>query len=80
MDNLPEGLLYVPDFLTVDEERDLVQTIEAIDFRPIVMRGQTARRTVRHFGLDYAYETGDLVEAEPLPASLEWLRASGRPR
>jgi alkylated DNA repair protein (DNA oxidative demethylase) len=74
MDKLPEGLLYVPDFLTPDEERDLLATIEAIDFRPIVMRGQTARRTVRHFGLDYEYDSGELAEGEPLPASLEWLR------
>jgi alkylated DNA repair dioxygenase AlkB len=29
---------------------------------------------VRHFGLDYEYETGALVPAEPLPASVEWLR------
>jgi alkylated DNA repair dioxygenase AlkB len=27
------------------------------------------------FGLDYDYESRELVPAEPLPASLEWLRA-----
>jgi alkylated DNA repair protein (DNA oxidative demethylase) len=71
---LPEGLVYVEDFVSEDEERDLLAAIEALDFRQITMRGQTARRTVRHFGLDYAYESGDLVEGDPLPAALEPLR------
>ena len=38
------------------------------------MRGQTARRTVRMFGLDYDYEGGELVPTDPLPSDLEWLR------
>jgi DNA oxidative demethylase len=70
----PEGLLYRPDFVTDDEERDLLGEIEALDFRELTMRGQTARRTVRHFGLDYDYESGELVPADPLPQSLEGLR------
>jgi DNA oxidative demethylase len=38
------------------------------------MRGQTAKRTVRHFGLGYAYETGELAPTDPLPPDVEWLR------
>jgi alkylated DNA repair protein (DNA oxidative demethylase) len=38
------------------------------------MRGQTARRTVRHFGLDYRFETGELSAGEPLPDPMTWLR------
>src|SRR4051794_29506023 len=38
------------------------------------MHGQAARRTVRMFGLDYDYSSRDLVPAEPLPATLHWLR------
>jgi alkylated DNA repair dioxygenase AlkB len=34
------------------------------------MRGQVARRTVRHFGFDYDYESWELVEADPLPEPL----------
>jgi alkylated DNA repair protein (DNA oxidative demethylase) len=71
---LPEGLTYVEDFVTPAEERALLDAVEALDFRPVVMRGQTARRTVRHFGLDYDYEAGELVPADPLPGELEWLR------
>jgi alkylated DNA repair dioxygenase AlkB len=38
------------------------------------MRGQTAKRTVRHFGLDYDYDRGTVAPTEALPSSLEWVR------
>jgi len=38
------------------------------------MRGQTARRTVRHFGLRYDYDSGQTEPTDPLPGELEWLR------
>jgi len=71
---VPEGLTYLEDFVTAGEERSLLAVLEALDFRAVVMRGQAARRTVRHFGLDYDYEAGELVPADPLPEALEWLR------
>ena len=70
----PEGLAYREDFVTPDEEARLVEVMEGLDFRPVAMRGQVARRTVRHFGLDYAYDTGALVPADPLPDPMLWLR------
>lgn len=70
----PEGLAYHEDFISPGEERDLLAVLEAIDYAPVTMRGQTARRTVRHYGLGYAYESGELAPTDPLPAELEWLR------
>jgi DNA oxidative demethylase len=70
----PEGLVYREDFVTPEEERGLIGVIEGLDFRELTMRGQTARRTVRHFGLDYQYESGDVSDGDPLPKELEWLR------
>ena len=72
--SLPEGLVYLEDFVSPDEERSLLALLETMDFRAVTMRGQTARRTVRHFGLDYAYESGELVRAAALPTEMEWLR------
>jgi alkylated DNA repair dioxygenase AlkB len=72
---LPEGLVYRSDFVTVDEERELLDQLDAMEFREIVMRGQTARRVTRHFGLDYDYETFKVTPTEPLPQELEWLRS-----
>lgn len=71
----PEGLEYRPEFVTADEERQLLEAIEALDFHEVVMRGQTARRTVRHFGFDYDYEGWGLTETDPLPGELGWLQA-----
>ena len=73
-EELPEGLVYVDAFVSQDEERSLLSLLDAMDFRAVTMRGQTARRTVRHFGLDYAYESGELVPTDPLPDEMAWLR------
>jgi DNA oxidative demethylase len=70
----PEGLLYRDEFVTPEEEQGLIQVIEGLDFRELTMRGQTAKRTVRHFGLDYEYERGGVKQGDPLPQELEWLR------
>jgi alkylated DNA repair protein (DNA oxidative demethylase) len=71
---LPEGLVYRAEFVTPEEEDDLVGLFGELEFRPVEMRGQVARRTVRHFGLDYDYERGGLVPADPIPDALRWLR------
>jgi alkylated DNA repair protein (DNA oxidative demethylase) len=70
----PEGLVYREEFITAGEERALLDELEAVEFRSITMHGQTARRTVRHYGLDYDYESGGLVPAEPVPEWMRWLR------
>ena len=66
----PEGLLYQPEFLTVDEERNVLDVLRDLRFDPIVMHGVEARRVARHFGLDYDYETRTPKEGEPMP---DWL-------
>jgi DNA oxidative demethylase len=52
----PAGFRYTADFLTPDDERALLEEIEAYPFHEVRMRGQVARRTVIHFGWDYDYE------------------------
>ena len=71
----PGGLLYVPDFVTGAEESELVAAVDDRPFEEVRMRGQAALRTVLHFGHRYDYDGWRLVRAEPLPASLAWLRA-----
>ena len=70
----PEGLVYRPNFLTADEEGSVVAVVEGLEFSDVTMRGQTARRTVVHFGYGYKYETRELAATDPLPESLHWLR------
>ena len=63
----PDGLELHRDFLTEEEERDVVAVLDDLDLRDVTMRGQTAKRTVRHFGLDYDYESYRLTPTDPLP-------------
>jgi alkylated DNA repair dioxygenase AlkB len=70
----PEGLIYRPDFLTEVEERQVLGVLQALELHPVTMHGQASRRLVRHFGLDYGYESLDLVPTDPLPDDLRWVR------
>jgi alkylated DNA repair dioxygenase AlkB len=56
---LPEGLVYQPDFVGEDEERQLLAAIAALRFREARFRQYTARRRVVRFG------EGDYLDAEP---------------
>jgi alkylated DNA repair protein (DNA oxidative demethylase) len=64
---LPEGLRYLPDFLSEEEERVLADACAALDFKEIHMHGVVARRTVAHYGWDYGYESWELSPAPPIP-------------
>jgi alkylated DNA repair dioxygenase AlkB len=66
----PKGLIYRPEVLCVDEEAELLGELESLRFDPIVMHGQAAKRTARHFGLDYDYEARTPQPGEPVP---NWL-------
>jgi alkylated DNA repair dioxygenase AlkB len=66
----PEGLVLRPELLTVDEEAELLERLGDLRFDPIVMHGQAARRTARHYGLGYDYESRAPQPGEPVP---EWL-------
>jgi alkylated DNA repair dioxygenase AlkB len=66
----PEGIVYEPELVPADEEAALLRELERLRFDPIVMKGVTARRTARHFGLDYDYDSRTPKPGEALP---EWL-------
>jgi alkylated DNA repair protein (DNA oxidative demethylase) len=68
----PPGLVYRPEVLTVDEERELLERLGSLRFDAIVMHGQVAKRTARHYGLDYDYGTRNPKEGDPVP---DWLLA-----
>src|SRR5919201_2305106 len=76
MPTTPEGFVYLPDLLSQDEERELLEEIEGLPFDEIRMHGVVAKRTARHYGFDYDYERRQaLVDAEPIPDWLEPIRA-----
>jgi alkylated DNA repair protein (DNA oxidative demethylase) len=57
----PRGLVYQPDFITKAEERQVLDVLETMEYHTVTMHGRTARRTVRHFGLDYGYPPGSTI-------------------
>jgi DNA oxidative demethylase len=70
----PEGLVLRPELLTADEEAELVERLADLRFDPIVMHGREARRTARHYGLGYDYESRTPQPGEPIPAWIEPVR------
>ena len=70
----PDGLVYEPDLLDASEEARLLDVLRRLELRPVEMRGQASRRTVRMFGFDYDFSSFGLTPTDPLPASLAVLR------
>jgi DNA oxidative demethylase len=71
LDAPPDGLVYLPGFISADEERALLDAMATVEFHAVVMHGQAAKRTVAHFGLTYGYESWSLDQAPPLPSWLQ---------
>ena len=69
----PEGLVYRREFLSEEEERELLGEIERHAFQEVKMRGQIARRTVIHFGWDYDYDGWKIHPTIPPPSLLRAL-------
>ena len=67
----PQGLILRPEVIMPDQERKLLERFVALRWDPIVIRGQAARRTARHFGLDYNYEARTPRSGEEIPGWLE---------
>jgi DNA oxidative demethylase len=63
----PEGFYYYPDFLSVAEERALMEQIIMLDFSEVRMHGVTAKRRVAHFGWVYGYESWRLSRGPQIP-------------
>lgn len=71
----PQGLLLRRDAITRKQEEEILERFETLRFDSIVIRGQKARRTARHFGLGYDYESRTPSPGEPVP---EWLEPARR--
>jgi alkylated DNA repair dioxygenase AlkB len=71
---LPEGFAYQPDFISVDEERDLLREIQRLEFSTLTMHGVTARRRVIHYGWLYGYESFKITPGPEIPRFMHPLR------
>jgi hypothetical protein len=59
----PEGLFYIPKFLSAEEERAILREVEAQPFEPYDHHGYKANREVVYFGTgDYSGGTTERVQ------------------
>jgi alkylated DNA repair dioxygenase AlkB len=80
---LPNGLIYVPEFITEPEERALLDGIAATDLREAQYKEYSAKRRVASFGAGYDFSEQELTPAPALAPFLmplrrrvaEWLAA-----
>jgi alkylated DNA repair protein (DNA oxidative demethylase) len=64
------GLHTMPEIVDREEERMLIERIDATDPTPFKFQGWTGKRLTTSFGWAYDFETGRPVAAEPMP---DWL-------
>ena len=66
-DDLPEGFHYLPDFLSVEEERGILDRINTLAFGTVEMHGRVAKRRVVHFEWRYGYASWNMTLGETIP-------------
>jgi alkylated DNA repair protein (DNA oxidative demethylase) len=71
---LPDGLIYSAEFISRDEERQLIGAVRELQFGEVRMHGVVAKRRVTHFGRSYEYESARVGAAPPIPEFLRPLR------
>jgi alkylated DNA repair dioxygenase AlkB len=74
-ENIPEGFEYYPDFLSEQEENDLLNIISAYELETFVFQGYTAKRKVASFGFNYSFDNRKLSEGRPVPEEFRFLIA-----
>jgi alkylated DNA repair dioxygenase AlkB len=71
---LPAGMRYQEEFLSREEEAQLVARIEQLPLAPMKYQQYTALRRIVSYGGSYDFSAQKLEVAEPLPAWLDPLR------
>ncbi len=72
--SLPEGFVYRADFLTPEEEKQLVERFATLEFKSFDFHGYTAKRRIVPYGFDYDFGSRKTSVTEPLPDFLTPLR------
>lgn len=75
----PTGLLYFPDFITEDEERELLDVLAGIEYQDFVLQGVAAKRKVKRYGYNYEFYAPLVDKTEAFPAWLADLRDRAAP-
>jgi alkylated DNA repair dioxygenase AlkB len=71
---LPPGFLYAPDFITAEEESELIEGFARLPFRPFDFQGYTALRRVVEYGWEYDFTERKAAPAQAIPGFLDAYR------
>jgi alkylated DNA repair dioxygenase AlkB len=67
---LPNGFVYRPDFLSIEEETELLSQFEQLDFRAFDFHGYIAKRRVIEYGFEYDFGARRASAAQAVPLFL----------
>jgi alkylated DNA repair dioxygenase AlkB len=65
--SLPDGLQYRAEFLSAQQERDLLQRITTLDFKEARYKEYSAKRRVVNYGAGYDFDTNEVTAAPAIP-------------
>jgi alkylated DNA repair dioxygenase AlkB len=71
---LPDGFLYSPEFISSEEENELLRQIANLEFRAFDFHGYIAKRRIVEYGFEYDFTSRQAQTARPLPAFLDAFR------
>jgi alkylated DNA repair dioxygenase AlkB len=71
---VPEGFRYQPEIITEQEEAELVEQLQKLDWKPFAFHGYEGNRRVVSFGLRYNYDRREVETASAPPAFLDFVR------
>ena len=70
MPGLPEGLVVQYEFLSFEEEDELLRSIGCLEMGEVRMRGVASKRRIQQYGFHYSFESFRLAPASPIPQEL----------
>ena len=70
---LPEGFKYYPDFISVAEEKRLLDTIQELELQTMKFHQYEAKRKVVSFGRGWSFTEQQLKPGNPIPAGFDFL-------
>lgn len=65
----PSGFVYIRDFITREEEQELVNVIMDIELHSFNFHGYTGKRKVASFGYDWSFEKQQLSKGKDIPSA-----------
>jgi alkylated DNA repair dioxygenase AlkB len=71
---LPDGFEYRADFLSVDQEQELLARIATLNFKEARYKEYAAKRRVVNYGAGYDFDTNEVTAAPAIPDFLLPLR------